>query len=108
MNKNTEPTGAADDSRAYTTLEHFFYDAWAAADVELKFRFAKPNKTQLRRLGDTVGKNSTQAFRDLLLSAIHPENKDKLLSALEEYPGIAVTFASALMKMVGVSTDLGN
>ena len=104
----TGETGAAVDGRAYATFEHSFRDPWADADVELKFRFAQPTKTQIKRLSDTAGKNAMQAARDLLLGTVHPDDKDDLLSKLEDYPGIATSFSTALIKAVGISADLGN
>jgi hypothetical protein len=96
------------DGGKYAPFTHSFHDPWADADVELKFRFARPTKTQIKRLSDTAGKNAMQAGRDLLIAAIHPDDKEKLLSALEDYPGIAISFSSALIKTVGISADLGN
>jgi hypothetical protein len=99
---------AAAANSGYACFEHSFRDPWKDADVELSFRFAKPTRTQVKRLSDTAGKNAIQAARDLLLGTIHPDDKDNLLSALEEYPGIAISFSSALIKTVGISADLGN
>ena len=105
MSKNMEsPT----DDRMYAAFEHSFRDPWANTDVELKFRFAKPTKTQIKRLQDTAGRNPTQAARDLLIGTIHPDEKDNLLIRLEEYPGLATSYSTVLIKSVGISADLGN
>ena len=105
---DSDAAAIAVDNSQYAPFSHSFSDPWKEAEVELKFRFARPTKTQIKRLSDTAGKNAMQAGRDLLLGTIHPEEKDELLAKLEEYPGIAMTFSTALIKTVGISSDLGN
>jgi hypothetical protein len=92
----------------YASFAHTFRDPWKGADVELDFRFSKPTKTQIKRLTDTAGRNPMQAARDLLTTTIHPEDKEALAAALEEYPGIATSYSTVLIKAVGISADLGN
>lgn len=100
--KNTEL------ARKYAAFPHSFRDPWEDRDVEMSFRFAKPTKGEIKRLQDTAGKNPTQAARNLLLSTVHPEDKEGLTSAMDEYPGIATSYSTALIKAVGISSDLGN
>ncbi|WP_165064451.1 hypothetical protein [Desulfovibrio sp. ZJ200] len=101
-------------SRKYVPFTHSFEDPWAgeSADegqtVSLTFRFAKPTKIQLQRLQDKAVKNSSQAARNLLLDIIHADDKERFLESMEEYPGITASFASAILKGVGISADLGN
>jgi hypothetical protein len=102
---NANATG---DGREYALLALSFHDHWKDADIELSFRFSKPTKTQIKRLSDTAVRNSAQAARDILLGTIHPEEKAELLEKLEEYSGIATSYASVLIKGVGISADLGN
>jgi len=97
-----------DLSRKYATFDLSFLDKWENNDVELSFRFAKPGKLEIKRLQDTAGKNAAQAARNLLLSTVHPDDKDALTQAMEEYPGIATSFSTAIIKGVGISSDLGN
>ena len=103
-----------EDTRKYVKFTHSFDDPWAGEDaddaqtVSLSFRFAKPTKTQIQRLQDKAVKNSSQASRNLLLDVIHPEERAELLSKMEEYPGIATSFATAIIKGVGISSELGN
>jgi hypothetical protein len=99
-------TPAAD--RKYAAFPHSFRDPGEDADIEMSFRFAKPTRTQIKRLTDTAGRNPLQASRDLLLAAVHPDDKDDLLAKLEDYPGIATSYSTALIKAVGISADLGN
>ena len=85
---DTQPT------RKYAPFDLTFTDKWE--DKEIK------------RLQDVAGKNPTQAARNLLLATIHPDDKERLTEALEEYPGIATTFSTALIRAVGIAADLGN
>ena len=102
------------DNRKFVAFTHTFEDPWAgesadeAQSVSLKFRFAKPNKTQIQRLQDKAAKSPAQAAKNLLLDVIHPDDREAFSAKLEEYPGIATSFASAIIKGVGISADLGN
>ena len=97
---DTQPT------RKYAPFDLTFTDKWEDKEVELSLRFAKPTKMEIKRLQDVAGKNPTQAARNLLLATIHPDDKERLTEALEEYPGIATTFS--LIRAVGIAADLGN
>ena len=99
---DTQPT------RKYAPFDLTFTDKWEDREVELSLRFAKPTKMEIKRLQDVAGKNPTQAARNLLLATIHPDDKERLTEALEEYPGIATTFSTALIRAVGIAADLGN
>jgi hypothetical protein len=101
-------SGTSGDNRKYAQFAHSFHDRWEDTEVEMNFRFAKPTKTQIKRLTDTASRNPMQASRDLLIGAVHPEDKEELLAKLEEYPGIATSYSTALIKAVGISADLGN
>ena len=101
-------------NRKYVLFSHTFADMWAgdsaddAPEVTLSYRFAKPTKTQIQRLQDKAPKNPVQASRNLLLEVVHPEDKQGLSEAMEEYPGIATSFATAIIRGVGISAELGN
>lgn len=94
--------------RKYAAIPLSFNDIWEEKDVEFNFRFAKPKKMEMKRLQDTAAKNPTQAARNILLSTVHPEDKDNLLAAMDEYPGIATSYSTALIKAVGLTADVGN
>lgn len=102
------------DSRKFVPFTHSFEDPWAgdsaddAQSVTLTFRFAKPGKTQIQRLQDKAAKNPAQAAKNLLLDVIHPDDREVFAARLEEYPGIATSFASAIIRGVGISAELGN
>lgn len=108
ITQNSEP------NRKYVSFSLTFADPWSgenaedAQDVTLTFRFSKPTKTQIQRLQDKAPKNPGQASRNLLLDTVHPEDKEKLTQAMDDYPGIATSYSTALIKAVGISSDLGN
>ena len=101
------------ENRKYVSFSHTFSDPWSgenaeeAQDVTLSFRFAKPTKLQIQRLQDKAAKNAGQASRNLVLDCVHPDDKQALTDAMEEYPGIATSFATAIIKGVGISAELG-
>ncbi len=107
-------TKSLPDNRKYVAFTHTFSDPWSAdnaedgADVSFTFHFAKPTKLQIQRLQDKASKNPAQAARNLILDVIRPDEKDALLEAIEEYPGIATSFSTAIIKGVGISNELGN
>ena len=76
---DTQPT------RKYAPFDLTFTDKWEDKEVELSLRFAKPTKMEIKRLQDVAGKNPTQAARNLLLATIHPDDKERLTEALEEW-----------------------
>ena len=43
-----------------------------------------------------------------MLDCVHPDEKQALTDAMEEYPGIATSFATAILRGVGISAELGN
>lgn len=102
------PSTTVSDSRKYAAFPHSFRDPWEGVDVELNFRFAKPNKMQVKRLEDSAGKSPARASRNLLLDTVHPDEKACLEARMDEYPGIAASYSTALIKAVGISNDLGN
>ena len=95
-------------TRKFVTISLSFRDIWEDKDVDLHFRFAKPTKVEIKRLQDTAAKNATQAARNILLSTIHLEDKDALLAAMDDYPGIITSYSTALIKAVGLTADAGN
>ena len=102
------------EDRRFVTFTHTFSDPWAgestedAQEVSLSFRFAKPTKLHIQRLQDKAAKNAGQASRNLVLDCVHPDDKQALTDAMEEYPGIVTSFATAILRGVGISAELGN
>lgn len=98
-------------TRKYVEFSHTFEDPWGAEDgeteVKCSYRFAKPNKMQIKRLQDTAAKNAVNAARNLILDVVHPDDKDRLVQAIEDYSGLAMTLSTAIIKGVGISNELG-
>lgn len=94
--------------RKYVPIPLTFRDIWEERDVELNYRFAKPTKLEIKRLQDTVTRNGAQASRNILISTVHPEDKDSLIADMDNYPGIVVSYSTALIKAVGLTADAGN
>jgi hypothetical protein len=101
--KNTATTNETE----YKALKHDFLDRFKGQDVEFSFRFKRPTTPQSNRVQKTALKNAGQAFKNLILETVHPEDKAELQAALDEYPGLASTFGGALMGSCGFG-DLGN
>lgn len=108
---NPESTASPVSARRYVAFSHSFTDPWGAdgeeTEVMLSFRFVKPNKAQIKRLQDTAAKNAANASRNLVLDTVHPDDKDALTQAMEDYPGLAATLSGAILKGVGISNELG-
>lgn len=107
-------TKSITDNRKYVAFTHTFSDPWSAdnaedaQDVSFTFHFAKPTKMQIQRLQDKAGRNAGQAARNLILDVIRADEKDALIQAMEDFPGIAMSFSTAIIKGVGISSELGN
>jgi len=91
----------------YMELKHEFFDRFKDKDVSFKFHFKRPSTPQVNRVQKTVLKNAGQAFRNLIMETVNPEEKDQLKTALDDYSGLASTFGGALMGSCGFG-DLGN
>lgn len=98
-------------ARKYVEFSHTFEDPWGAGgdetEVKCTYRFAKPNKIQIKRLQDTAAKNAANASCNLVLDTVHPDDKDALTRAMEDYPGLTTTLSGAILKGVGISNELG-
>lgn len=106
-----EPDVLVHEGRKYVRFTHSFIDNFLPvemSDVSISFHFSKPTEPQIKRLQNTAGKDASGASRNLLISTVYPDQRERLKSTLEEYPGIATTFSTALIKSVGISADLGN
>jgi len=91
----------------YVELNHEFFDRFEDKDVNFKFHFKRPGTPQVNRVQKTALKNAGQAFRNLIMETINPDEKSDLKTALDDYPGLASTFGGALMASCGFG-DLGN
>ncbi len=92
----------------YSEFSHTFTDKWADdEEITCAYQFRKPNKSEVNRLTKEAQKSSGAANHNLLITLVHPDDKARMLADLENYPGLAVTFANGLLKASGFG-DLGN
>lgn len=106
-----EPDVITFEGRKFVRFTHTFTDHFLPeemSEVSISFHFSKPTEPQIKRLQNTAGRDSSGAARNLLISTVLPDQRDRLKSTLEEYVGLATTFSTALIKSVGISADLGN
>ncbi len=94
-------------NKDYVELKHSFFDRFEGEDVTFAFSFSRPTTPQVSRVQKTVLKNAGQAFRNLILDTVKPDQKTDLAAALDKYSGLASTFGGALMSSCGFG-DLGN
>ncbi len=96
----------AEDKR-YKTLKHEFFDQFKSKDVAISARFRRPTRPEVSRVQQQALKKADQAFHNLVMETVHPEDKEYLKASLEDYPALASTFGGALMSSCGLG-DLGN
>lgn len=95
------------NGKKYATFSHTFTDDWEGKEVDLSFRFSKPTPLLIKSMQKLAPRDSARASRNLLVNIVHPDDKAAFLSAVEEYPGLLTSFATAVIKGVGIG-DVGN
>jgi hypothetical protein len=95
------------EDRIYKEISHTWHDLWKEADISVSYRFARPTVSELKRMQHTAAKNASAAAQQLVLDTVHPDDKEKLLAVLEEYPLLATTLSTALIESCAVA-NLGN
>ena len=107
-NSGTETAERADDGTKYVPIKHAFVDRFnddREVAVEVRFRRATPAAAE--RTQQKMNKKLGAAMRNLCISCVHPDDKQKMLEAFDEYPGLATTFGTAILEAAGFG-DLGN
>jgi hypothetical protein len=100
----TKETPEAKTDKQYLPLEADF-ENWTGESVTLTFRFAKPTKMQIERTNKEVQKNKVdRGFKNLLVSLVHPDEKDKFLEATDEYPGLVTSLSDAIYAKLGYAS----
>lgn len=94
--------------KKYARFTHTWEDPWEGTEVSVTGRFARPSKEQLKRLQNRAARDSHGASYALLMDVVHAEDRQQLIADLASYPGIVTTFGTALIKAMGISSDLGN
>lgn len=92
----------------YTTFSHSWFDPWKEKDISCDYRFRKPKQAEIRRFNKDVQKTASTAQTNLLITIIHPDDREKLQADMEEYPALALTCVGWALKASGLANDLGN
>jgi hypothetical protein len=71
--------------------------------VNLIFFFEKPRRPDWSRLMQEIAKKSELAMNNFLVSAVLPESKDDLKSAIEQWPGLLAALSTELMGLLGAN-----
>lgn len=74
--------------------------------IELGYRFNEPTPIQFNRYVKELAKDTLKAAKNLVLSNIFPEDKEKLLDDMEKYPGLLLTITPKFMGMMGVTDNI--
>lgn len=106
MNTEKQNTPGGEE-QLYAEASHSWADPWTGEEVSKRYRFARPTKSQIKRLQQTAVKNSEAAGRNLILDTVHPDDKERLAADLEDYPALATTLSGWMVKACGLA-DLGN
>ena len=93
--------------KGYQEFSHEFFDTFKSDDVSVAVRFTKPKPQATERAQKQMMKSPNLALKNLCLSAVHPDDKEKMQEVFKEYSGLASTFGGALLKACGFG-ELGN
>ncbi|MGD9809637.1 MAG: hypothetical protein AB7E76_02845 [Deferribacterales bacterium] len=89
------------DEKQYLPLEASF-ENWAEETIEVTFRFAKPSKAKIEHTNAAIQKDKgTKAIRNFLVGLIHPDESEKFIEYLDEYPGLVQSFSDAIYRKLG-------
>jgi hypothetical protein len=93
--------------KGYKEFSHEFFDTFEGKDVSFSIKFAKPSPQATEKAQKQMMKSPNRALKNLCLSAVHPDDKEKMQADFKEYSGLASTFGGALLKASGFG-ELGN
>lgn len=105
MNDATDTNTATEENqKQYLELEAEFED-WSGSTKNFKFRFAKPTKTMIERTNSDVAKGKQErAYETLLVGLAHPDEKDNLKTAMQDYPGLKTSFCERIYERLGYAS----
>ena len=107
MNKEIEDKKAPTPD-GYIRIDHTFVDRFAGdKEAKFEFLFKRPTKGAVDRAQGKMTKKPGSAFRNLCVSCVHEEDKDNMLTAFDDFPGLPTSFGNALLEAAGFG-DLGN
>ncbi|SKC68261.1 DUF6848 family protein [Maledivibacter halophilus] len=76
-------------------------------DKEVEFIFKKPSVLTYNRFIKDASKKPAQAFKNLVISGIIDEDRERLEKILEEFPAAASSIAKEYLRLMGLS-DITN
>lgn len=97
----------ASKDKGYQEFSHEFFDTFGGKEVSVTVRFTTPKPQATERAQKQMMKSPNLALKNLCLSAVHPDDKEKMQEIFKEYSGLASTFGGALLKACGFG-ELGN
>ncbi len=74
--------------------------------VELKYRFKEPSPIQFNRYIKEMSKDVVKAGKNLVLSNVFAQDRDKLIDDMEKYPGLILTLTPKFMGMMGYTDNV--
>ncbi len=90
----------SEKKEAYVVLVSEFKN-FSGEEIRLEYRFRQPTVSDLSRSTHEAQKSPLRAFRNILLSCVHPEEEAALKEHLDQYPGVATTFANEIYERTG-------
>lgn len=104
-NTTTEQQDNSKPNAAYKEIEVNFFDSFSDKDITYSYRMQRPTPAQYERATSTLGsgKKNVSAMRTLCLDCIHPDDRERLVSDVQTYPGLIATLGGRLLTSCGVA-----
>ena len=74
---------------------------FADKEVVRKFQFRQPTPAEMDRATKETQKNPARGFKNLCQILVAPDQAESLKATIQEYPGIATTFADEIYTRMG-------
>lgn len=72
-------------------------------DKDIDFAFQKPGVKDYDRFIKDASKKPSQAFKNLIVSGVVEEDRERLNKTLDEYPAAASSIAKEYLRLMGLS-----
>lgn len=70
------------------------------------FAFKEPTPAQFTRYLKELSKDVVQASKNIVLSNVLGDDRERLVKAMDEYPGIVITIAQRFLQMLGFTDNV--
>ena len=70
---------------------------------EFSYHFKRPSVTNYDRYIKGASKSITKASRAFMLDTVVDEDRERLTTDMEEYPGVAITIGNKLTELLGLT-----